>query len=69
MIVGVLIGKVAADLIFYGLAITSYEMLVRRFLQRFRRAARWPPRSRSDEPGSALVECAEDLVVATPRRP
>lgn len=39
VIIGVLIGKVAADLIFYGLAITSYEMLVRRFLQRFRKPA------------------------------
>lgn len=37
VVAGVLIGKVAADVIFYGLAITSYEMLVRRFLQRFRR--------------------------------
>lgn len=37
VVVGVLIGKVAADVIFYGLAITSYEMLVRRFLHRFRR--------------------------------
>ena len=34
---GVLIGKVAADVVFYGLAITSYEVLVRRFLRRFRR--------------------------------
>ncbi len=59
---GVLIGKVAADLIFYGLAITSYEMVVRRLLQRFRRAAPQPG-SRSDEP--ALIACAEDLVVAT----
>jgi ornithine decarboxylase len=37
VIVGVLIGKVAADIVFYGLAITSYEVLVRRFLHRFRR--------------------------------
>lgn len=36
VIIGVLIGKVAADVVFYGLAITSYEMLVRRFLHRFR---------------------------------
>ncbi len=36
VIVGVLIGKVAADVVFYGLAITSYEVLVRRFLRRFR---------------------------------
>ena len=39
VIVGVLIGKVAADVVFYGLAITSYETLVRRFLRRFRRGA------------------------------
>ena len=37
VIIGVLIGKVAADIVFYGLAITSYEVLVRRFLHRFRR--------------------------------
>jgi len=37
VIVGVLIGKVVADIVFYGLAITSYEVLVRRFLHRFRR--------------------------------
>jgi ornithine decarboxylase len=39
VIIGVLIGKVAADVVFYGLAITSYEMLVRRFLIRFRRSS------------------------------
>ncbi|HEY5979381.1 MAG TPA: type III PLP-dependent enzyme [Microlunatus sp.] len=38
VIIGVLIGKVAADIVFYGLAITSYEVLVRRLLRRFRHA-------------------------------
>lgn len=36
VVVGVLVGKVAADVVFYGLAITSYEVLVRRLLARFR---------------------------------
>ena len=39
ILVGVLIGKVAADLAFYGLAITSYEFAVRRWMLRFRRPA------------------------------
>ena len=37
VVVGVLIGKVTADVVFYGVAITSYEVVVRRFLHRFRR--------------------------------
>lgn len=59
---GVLIGKVIADLIFYGLAITSYEMLVRRLLQRFRRT---PPAQESDPTEPVLSERAVDLVVDT----
>jgi ornithine decarboxylase len=38
VIIGVLVGKLAADLVFYGLAITSYQVLVRRLLGRFRSA-------------------------------
>lgn len=37
VVLGVIIGKVVADLVFYGLAITSYEVLVRRLLRRLRR--------------------------------
>ena len=50
VIIGVLIGKVAADIVFYGLAITSYEVLVRRFLHRFRRTV-----SVGDEGGAATA--------------
>jgi ornithine decarboxylase len=68
VIVGVLIGKVVADLIFYGLAITSYEILVRRFLQRFRR-------SRASEDvtatlgGSASLPVLMATAVELPRGP
>ncbi len=58
VVVGVLIGKVAADVVFYGLAITSYEMLVRRFLTRFRRpSADAPDGTEADvpPPGPELV--------------
>ena len=57
VIIGVLIGKVAADIVFYGLAITSYEVLVRRFLHRFRRTV-----SVDD---SAATEAATPRVAAT----
>ena len=60
VVAGVLIGKVAADVIFYGLAITSYEVLVRRFLRRFRRTAPADGTHR-DEPAS--TGCTEDLLV------
>lgn len=40
VVVGVLVGKVAADVVFYGLAVTSYELVVRRLLARLRRVSR-----------------------------
>ncbi len=58
VIIGVLIGKVAADIVFYGLAITSYEVLVRRFLRRFRRSV-------SVEDGAA-TEAGTPRVAAPP---
>lgn len=76
VIAGVLIGKVAADVVFYGLAITSYEMLVRRFLQRFRRpaaavaepAAVDHPAPRTDSFTEAVAESADDLMLSTAAR-
>ncbi len=35
-LVGVLVGKVAADVVFYALSIASYELAVRRFVSHFR---------------------------------
>ncbi|GAA3705906.1 hypothetical protein GCM10022204_24390 [Microlunatus aurantiacus] len=63
VIVGVLIGKVAADVVFYGLAITSYETLVRRFLHRFRRS---PAALEPEPPGlTAPSLIAEALMIDT----
>ena len=36
VLVGVLVGKVAADVVFYAVSITSYELVVRRFVSHFR---------------------------------
>lgn len=38
-IIGILAGKLVADVVFYALAITSYEVAVRRLLTRLRRPA------------------------------
>ena len=57
VVFGVIIGKVAADLVFYGLAITSYEVLVRRLLQRLRR------------PGPADVETDAVVLAGPPSDP
>ena len=59
VIIGVLIGKVAADIVFYGLAITSYEVLVRRFLHRFRRTV-----SVGDEGGAAAATRTPPIAAA-----
>ncbi|HEU5486150.1 MAG TPA: type III PLP-dependent enzyme, partial [Microlunatus sp.] len=70
VVAGVLIGKVVADLVFYGLAITSYEMLVRRFLRRFRRPqpsddADGPSAPGQSTSGRALAESADELMTET----
>lgn len=67
VVAGVLIGKIAADVIFYGLAITSYEMLVRRFLQHFRRTAAVDapvPAAQPETLGESLAESADDLMIS-----
>lgn len=61
VIVGVVIGKIAADLVFYGLAITSYEVLVRRLLQRFRGSGH---DHRDDTETPVMVEAIDGLVDA-----
>ncbi len=63
VIVGVLIGKVAADIVFYGLAITSYEVLVRRFLHRFRRTVSVdePPAAETGAPRAAAAGTTEEV--------
>lgn len=62
VVVGVLIGKVAADVIFYGLAITSYEMLVRRFLHRFRRQPETLDPSETPDP--TVIPDSQEVVEA-----
>lgn len=39
VLVGVLVGKIAADVVFYALSITSYELAVRRLVTRFNPAS------------------------------
>jgi ornithine decarboxylase len=66
VVVGVLIGKVVADVVFYAFAITSYEVVVRRLLRRFQRpspAGDTPP-SASQTDGPPLQPC-----VARPAEP
>jgi ornithine decarboxylase len=58
VLAGVLIGKIGADVIFYGLAITSYEMLVRRFLQRFRRSG-------DAVEADVTADCADEVMIET----
>ena len=60
VIIGVLIGKVAADIVFYGLAITSYEVLVRRFLHRFRRTVSVDDGPATAGPRDLLARCGGD---------
>jgi ornithine decarboxylase len=73
VIVGVLIGKVAADIVFYGLAITSYETLVRRFLRRFRHDVpaepAQPAREDTDGVGTSPVTAAGPATEMPPTGP
>ncbi len=68
-LVGVLIGKVAADLVFYGLAITSYELVVRPWMLRFRRpASGGEPDGAPDVPSSPSLVMDLDVVTEHYRR-
>ena len=66
VIVGVLVGKVVADVVFYGLAIASYEVVVRRLLARLAATARsrpGPVASIGNDPAGAGVERGRSVVV------
>ncbi len=64
VIIGVLVGKLVADVVFYGLAIASYEVVVRRLLARFRRRRdpepATPPAPAEPEPASSGVGARRD---------
>jgi ornithine decarboxylase len=69
VLVGVLIGKVAADLVFYGLAISSYEFVVRRWALRFRRSASGGESERTpDVPSGPSLVMDLDVVTEHYRR-